>query len=1074
MNTNNLWPPHERFPYNADKLSVKSVIWNELCKSREPLIITGYASLDMIIDFLDERYHSLQKDRGSGDYIRILLGNEPYPTEKREFRSSDNFSEEITDYWLERNISILKCAKVIAAIELLKNRTVYARIANKKPIHAKIYNADESITIGSSNFSNSGLIYQVEGNVRFTRKKESTRFNEACDLAQSIWDLGRDYNDELIQLLEQLLSNVYWEEALARACAALLEGEWAKKYKITNYLGDQLQLWPSQEKGIAQALWVMENVGSVLIADATGSGKTHMGSHLIKCVMNQIWKIGRIRQDIPVLICPPSVKNSWENEFTECGYSVKTVSHGKLSNSKSEEDNDIRSIYRAQVLAVDEAHNFLGKDSKRTQAIFRNIADYILLFTATPINKGSQDLLAIIEILGADNFDNDLLEQLKPIWKQRSNLNERMSPQIRKMLREAIQQFTVRRTKATLNRMIDEEPERYKDKFGKQCRYPKHEAKTYICGETESERAIAQQIRDMTERLLGLTYLQQIPQLPDYLSKQGWTEEKYLDVQLKRAKLQASYQIMAALRSSKIALIEHIYGTNYAQDLYEIQDQIKSEETGNFILRLQNIAGEVPKNNLQIELPDWLSDSKSYKKACDAEREIYIYIAKLCKDISDSREEMKTRQLLKLLKYHQLLIAFDSRLITLYDIKRRLEESGHSNIIIATGAKEKEKERINKMFKLGSEASGIIALCSDAMSEGVNLQQASTVVQLTMPSVIRLAEQRVGRVDRMDSPHSRIEVWWPKDSNEFALRSSESKFYARHILVKDLLGANLPLPEDLSSEIDIDSSDDVVTSNEDLIKLEEEIQSNKIWELGDVFDPVRSLIEGKQAPISKEVYDQVRSSKIRKVSCLSFVEQINEPWAFFAIAGTEWGAPRWVYLDDLENPITDMEKISQKLRRNLFSSVDLSHITKQDIQQLDRFLRKLIKCEEMLLSKKKQRALEEMRLVIKRYQETATQEEDNQRRMLCSNILEMSNEVKLGEERADLSLLADKWIDLIRPHWFERLKERKRTEPLRIQDIRNDLMEKPISTENLREIYKVPNMKPLDERIVAAIIGVQK
>lgn len=250
------WPNYERFPYNYTDSQVGVVIEEDLNHSKNSLIITGYASLDKIIDFLAKNDQRLERNSEAFKSIRILLGNEPYPTKKQDFSSSNIFSEEIVEYWLEQGISILKCSKVIAAIKLLKSSKVYARIAHKKPIHAKIYKGDNSITIGSSNFSNLGLKSQIEGNVRFKKQKEPERFDEACLLAERIWELGKDYNDELIDLLEQLLCKVSWQEALARACAELLEGEWAKKYKTTSYLGDELQLWPSQEKGIAQAIWV--------------------------------------------------------------------------------------------------------------------------------------------------------------------------------------------------------------------------------------------------------------------------------------------------------------------------------------------------------------------------------------------------------------------------------------------------------------------------------------------------------------------------------------------------------------------------------------------------------------------------------------------------------------------------------------------------------------------------------------------------------------------------------------------------------------------------------------------------
>ncbi|MBW4573787.1 MAG: hypothetical protein KME08_00720 [Aphanothece sp. CMT-3BRIN-NPC111] len=1071
------WPDRERFPYNYAKSYVGVVVQRDLDESNNPLIITGYASLDRLIDFLASRNSSLKTDSKAFETIRILLGHEPYASQRQEWRYSNKFSQEIIDYWLERGISILKCANVLAARELLSNEKVHVKIANKKPIHAKIYNGDNAITIGSSNYSNSGLVHQVEGNVRFTKKKDSKRFDEACQLAESIWDLGKDYNDELIKLLEQLLNKVTWQEALARACAELLEGEWANKYKTASYLGDELLLWPSQEKGIAQAIWVIENVGSVLIADATGSGKTHMGSHLIKCVINQIWKTGRTRQGMPVLICPPAVEDAWQEEFTNGDWSVTTVSHGLLSNSGSSQDDDttssnykIRAIRRAQVFAVDEAHNFLNRNAQRTQALFRNIADYVLLFTATPINRGSQDLLAIIELLGADNFDDELLEVLKPIWNKHKNLNEQMSPEVRKKLRGAIQQFTVRRTKTMLNRMIDEDPERYKDRFGKLCRYPEHKSDIYLCGETECDRIIAQEIREATQGLLGLINLKKTLEIPEFLRKEGWTDQKYLELRSKSAKLLAAYHIMACLRSSRAALLEHIYGTDYAKKLFQIIGNVKAKETGNVIQTLQDIAGKPPKNKLQVELPDWLSNAASHKRACEEEIAIYKHIANLAEKISDAREETKAKLLIKLLKRHQLLIAFDDRPITLHDIKRRLDEYGRGDVIIATGANKTEREHINKKFKLGSEESGIIALCSDAMSEGVNLQQASAVVQLTMPSVMRLAEQRIGRVDRMDSPHSTIEVLWPKDSDEFALRSSESKFLARHVLVSDLLGSNLPLPENLSPEIDTGSSDEVVTSEADLAKLEEETKA-KSWELRDVFDPVRSLLEGNQPLVPREIYNQLRASKARVVSSVSVVEA-KHPWAFFAICGTEWGAPRWVYLDNPKaKPLTDLEQISQKLRENLVPTIaDLP--IERAITLLKEFLDRLSQTEELLLPKKKQRALEEMRQVIKKYKEKAFKQGNSKLEAECSYLLSLFAEVDPEKPGVDLNILAEWWLDLIRPRWFERLKERRRFKPLQLRDIRKELIENPIEIEKLEAALHVPKGKPLAERIVATIIGV--
>ena len=69
-----------------------------------------------------------------------------------------------------------------------------------------------------------------------------------------------------------MLRFVTWQEALARASTDLLDGQWAERHIASDPASSAL--WPSQRTGIAQTMWVIENVGGALIADATGSGKT--------------------------------------------------------------------------------------------------------------------------------------------------------------------------------------------------------------------------------------------------------------------------------------------------------------------------------------------------------------------------------------------------------------------------------------------------------------------------------------------------------------------------------------------------------------------------------------------------------------------------------------------------------------------------------------------------------------------------------------------------------------------------------------------------------------------------------
>jgi len=277
------WPEQQRFPLNFTRNKVEDIVLNDIRASTSPLIITGFTSLDYLIDFVADL------NAGQPQSISILFGSEPSPARRKEYSlKKSNFPQEVIDYWLEAGISLRLCYKILKFKEMIENGRIVSRYIpdEKNKLHAKIFLAESAATLGSSNFSFTGFRRQLEANVRFDAQKEPKRYREAEQIAKNYWDLGEDYNQELLNLLQQLLQVVSWEEALGRACGELLEGEWAQRYIKNRYVSSGSELWPSQKTGIAQALWMVENVGSVLVADATGSGKTRMGAHLLRSVIH--------------------------------------------------------------------------------------------------------------------------------------------------------------------------------------------------------------------------------------------------------------------------------------------------------------------------------------------------------------------------------------------------------------------------------------------------------------------------------------------------------------------------------------------------------------------------------------------------------------------------------------------------------------------------------------------------------------------------------------------------------------------------------------------------------------------
>ena len=96
------------------------------------------------------------------------------------------------------------------------------------------------------------------------------------------------------------------------------------------------------------------------------------------------------------------------------------------------------------------------------------------------------------------------------------------------------------------------------------------------------------------------------------------------------------------------------------------------------------------------------------------------------------------------------VLAFDWHLISLERMRKRLVEEGippDRVHIFSSG----NREKAERHFSLQSDNDAAIGLCSDSLSEGINLQGANVMLNLERPTTVRRFEQRMGRVDRMNS-----------------------------------------------------------------------------------------------------------------------------------------------------------------------------------------------------------------------------------------------------------------------------------------------------------------------------------
>lgn len=1054
------WPPNEKFPlnlsYSYETRTVDQEINKDLEQSNEYLIVTGFTSLSNIIEkFGSSLQPNLKK-------IRIVLGWEPNPYGRKTYPLVD-LAKEIKEFWLKKGLSIIHGGAVIQLIELIENHQIEFRFRNK--LHAKIYVGSKHAILGSANFSINGLKKQEEANIRVSASPEgsleSIQYDSIKLIAEKFFDIADPYDEKIIELLKDLIQKVTWEEALARAIAEVIEGDWLSEYaKLFEEL-NSTNLWPTQWKGIAQAMSIIQSRSNVLIADPTGAGKTKLTSALILTLVHWLWENGKYDKTNSLVVCPPLVIENWRNEFRDLSkVNYSQISMWRFSNAgKKKMDDAINDITLADIVALDEAHNYLNPDSNRSKAVQFRKAEHTLLITATPINKKADDLLRLIELLDVDNLSDSDFELFK---KLKGRPNKKFEDQDLKSLKRFISQFLMRRTKSQLNKEILKDRSKYLNKEGKECKFPTQECPIYKTMETENDIKIATKISELTKKLKGLIYLRNIRK-PDYELKTVEEQQNFINIRLKSATALVGYMIRSSLRSSHVALIEHIQGSEIAMKTFNFKT--KKNKTGDQISKLEKFKDSLPKKGFDRSLfPKWLIEKESYIIACEEEIAIYKRIANLAYQLSGEREIGKVKHLIKLQKKHKLIVAFDSTVITL-DYMNSLfkrEQSKSKILVVAGNVKSVRNEAINT-FKLGSKVENCIALCSDQMAEGVNLQQASAVVLLDMPSVLRIAEQRIGRIDRMDSPHETIEAYWPDDSKAFGL-SGDQRLVDTTILVENIYGSNIALPNILREKHfrNIGSVKQAINEYKEFVKKDIE------WEgVQNSFQPIIDLKEGDNPLIPESTYEAIKNIRTTIKARVSFVGGESN-WCFFALRGSKNKSPRWYLIDEFDQLHTEFPDICLQLKEKLSQKPKELEWRQES---LETFIRKMRSKERELLPIKKKRVLEVAEEILRK---KLKHEKKTELESLIKRILPL---FRLQSKKiiVDFDLFAEQWITILQPYLTDKRKrvKNKRT----VYNFRSLIREyrKINLDKNLLQkvLENCPVTDEIDKKIASCIIGVK-
>lgn len=279
--------------------------------------------------------------------------------------------------------------------------------------HSKLKVVGSAALVGSSNFTRPGLTQNVELNVKF----QGPEVTDLQEWYEKHWDEGTAVNPELLAVLEHNVREFTPFEVYAKALHALTanvdptDKTWEESGSVIYPL-----LAPYQQEGFHSLIEMSRRWNGGFLTDGVGLGKTFVGLMLteyyaVRHRKNVLVMATKTGQDA---VWNPELREKLPELFGEFS-NVLVRAHTDLTTQKGA--NEIEHLAkRADVIIIDEAHNFRnhGKNPTdenpwgsrwwRMHEICKGKT--VFLLTATPINNSLFDLVHQAELFTGVDADS--------------------------------------------------------------------------------------------------------------------------------------------------------------------------------------------------------------------------------------------------------------------------------------------------------------------------------------------------------------------------------------------------------------------------------------------------------------------------------------------------------------------------------------------------------------------------------------------------------------------------------------------------------------------------------------------
>ncbi len=528
---------------------------------------------------------------------------------------------------------------------------------------------------------------------------------------------------------------------------------------------------------------ILEEHRSVFISDVVGLGKTYITAMLAAQLDGRT-----------LVIAPPALLNknnpgSWPNVFADFRVPAEYVSIGKLDEAlKLIEQREYKNVI------IDEAHRFRSE----TTISYEKLAEIchgkrVILVSATPYNNTPQDLLAQIKLF--QNVRKSTIPGLPDLEKFFKNIEKRLKSVDRrkdyerylKVTREISKEIRDRVLKYLMVRRTRKEIEKYfsEDLKENNIKFPEVQDPVPLYYELndEEDKIFMDTIELITQkfkysRYMPLLYLKgSISPLEQQSQRNMGSFMKVLLVKRLESSFYAFRNTIDRFIKSYEKFIEAynegaVYvSKGYLDKIFELLEEGDDEA----IQRLID-EGKADRYSSSDFRPEFEKDLKK-------DLEILRRIKSMWENV---RRDPKLEKLLYELEQNQVIK--DKKIIIFTESKETAEYITESinrrfgkeiALLFHGGVSESVRDKVIENFDARARNKRDdykILVSTEVLSEGVNLHRSNIVINYDIPWNPTRLIQRVGRINRIDTPFDKIYVF-----NFFPTKQADSQIELTNI-----------------------------------------------------------------------------------------------------------------------------------------------------------------------------------------------------------------------------------------------------------------------------------------------------